>query len=54
MFINNNKEKPNEDIILCKSIKLSKENNKNINLYHNINNNDNDNDIQTILNKNCC
>ena len=61
MFITNNKERPEEDIILCKTIKLSKENNKNknINLYHNINNNnDNDNDkdnnYQTIVNNNCC
>ena len=57
MFITKNKERPDEDIILCKSIKISKENNKNINLYHNINNdndNDNDNDNQIIMNNNCC
>lgn len=62
MFIINNKERPDEDIILCKSIKLSKENNKNINLYYNNkninnyndNNNNDDNDNQTIKNKNCC
>jgi small GTP-binding protein len=56
MFITNNKERPNEDIILCKTIKLSKENNKNINLYKNINNiyNDNENDNQINMNKNCC
>ena len=57
MFINKNKERPEEDIILCKTIKKSKDNNKNINLYHNINNNnDNDKDIeyQSIMNNNCC
>ena len=59
MFIIKNKEIPDEDIILCKTIKLSKENNKNknIKLYHNINNNnDNDKDIeyQSIMNNNCC
>jgi small GTP-binding protein len=57
MFITNNKERPEEDIILCKTIKLSKENNKNINLYHNINNdndNNNNNNYQTIMNNNCC
>ena len=57
MFIIKNKEIPDEDIILCKTIKLSKENNKNINLYYNINNNndnDNDNDNQIIMNNNCC
>lgn len=56
MFIINNKERLDEAIILCKSIKLSKENNKNINLYKNINNiyNDNDNDNQINMNKNCC
>ena len=56
MFIINNKERPDEAIILCKSIKLSKENNKNINLYKNINNiyNDNENDNQINMNKNCC
>ena len=57
MFIIKNKEIPDEDIILCKTIKLSKENNKNINLYYNINNNnDNDKDIeyQSIMNNNCC
>jgi len=57
MFITNNKERPEEDIILCKTIKLLKENNKNINLYYNINNNndnDKDNNYQTIVNNNCC
>jgi len=58
MFIIKNKERPDEDIILCKTIKMSKENNNNINIYNNIinanNSNNANNDNQKKIINNCC